>query len=157
MLNYGFPDRTYFELFEGTHPSRKIYSVQVKEWVKEFSKKEVFDRNHDMHLSNDEIVYKYEDVAAVVQVEHQKLENEASHLLVEPTADLIKFLKDRGVVIKGDLYVQPLAFDWVDDEKEIEEEFFVEIPDEPKKEVNQDKNKTKTIIAAAIAVLSLLS
>lgn len=153
MLNYGFPDRTYFELFEGTHPSRKIYSVQVNDWKKAFSKKEMFDRNHDMHLSNDEIVYKYEDVAAVVQVEHQKLENKASHLLVEPTADLIKFLKDRGVNIKGDLYVQPLAFDWVSEDEVEEVNPDVPTPSDSEKK----KSNTKAIIAALIAAISLLN
>lgn len=118
MLNYGFPDRTYFELFEGTHPSRKIYSVQVKEWEKEFP-----------------------GAAAVVQVKEQRLNDEIEHLRVEPTADLVEFLGKRGVDVSKDIYIQPLAFAWVS-----------------YGDANTGINSnTKMIIAAAIAVLSLLS
>lgn len=158
VVDYGFPDRTFFELYAGEHPSEKIYSVQVADWKKYFSKSEIApgqDVQRDVY-DVPKTIRVYHDTAAVVQVDmDQSLENRASHLKVEPTADLIDFLASRGVDVPDTLYVQPLAFAWSrDGEFEVDEEI-VEIPEE----IKDDKGNSKTIatIAALVAALSFLS
>lgn len=160
VFDYGFPSRTFFELFAGEHPSEKIYSVQVADWKKYFSKSE---RAPGQNVQRDvydapNTISVYHDTAAVVQVDmDQSLENRASHLKVEPTADLIDFLASRGVDIPDTLYVQPLAFAWSrDGEFEVDEEI-VEIPEEVKDDKQKGNSKTTATIAALVAALSFLS
>lgn len=159
VVDYGFPSRTFFELFAGEHPSEKIYSVQVKDWIR------YFEYEHGRPASNptdkDGNPFKlreYDDRAAVVQVDmDQSLENRASHLKVEPTADLIDFLASRGVDVPDTLYVQPLAFAWSrQGDFDVDEEI-VKIPEESKDDKQKGNSKTKAIIAALVAALSFLS
>lgn len=127
IVNLGYPNRVYFELFAGKHPSDKIYSVQVADW-QEF-------------VGTDELV------AAVVQTDlDQTLSNEVEHLRVEPTQDLIDFMAERGIDIPGEFYVQPLGF-WF---KEAE-------VDDPEVETKDGKSNNKAIWAAIVAALALLS
>ena len=158
VVDYGFPSRTFFELFAGEHPSEKIYSVQVADWKKHFSQSKLAQGQnvqHDVYETPDTVSV-YNDTAAVVQVDmDQSLENRASHLKVEPTADLIDFLASRGVDVPDTLYVQPLAFAWSrQGDFDVDEEI-VEITEEIKDD--KQKGKTTAIIAALVAALSFLS
>lgn len=132
VVDYGFPNRVFFELYTGEHPSEKIYSVQVKDW--------------------NAIA---EDAAAVIQVDmDQKMTNHESHMKVEPTADLIAFMDSRGITLPDTIYVQPLAFAWSrDGEFEVEEEMVEPQPDGGK----EKGSKTKAIWAALVAALALLN
>lgn len=158
MDNFGFPSRTYFELFTGKHPSDKIYSVQVKDWIDAFSKPVWDNLHHDVNAKPDRFVY--EDRAAVVEVGNQSLENKLQHLLVEPTADLVNFLANRGITIPDRFYVQPLAFNWPSDEEFVVEDD-VEVENNTTPDVsaskNNNKNNNKALLAAIIAAISLLS
>lgn len=132
VVDYGFPNRVFFELYTGEHPSEKIYSVQVKDW--------------------NAIA---EDAAAVIQVDmDQKMTNHESHMKVEPTADLIAFMDSRGISLPDTIYVQPLAFAWSrDGEFEVEEEMVEPQPDGGK----EQGSKTKAILATLVAALALLN
>lgn len=154
MISYGFPERTYFEIFAGKHPSRKIYSVQVAEWIKYFSKP-IFRYGHQ---PGDKVELDYAPTAAVVQLSQQKQQLREDHFLVEPTADLVDFLKARGVTIPDQIYVQPRAFSW--DEDVVEE--YGSTPsyngNKPTKEQTAESTsmKRKSLLAALIAVIAFL-
>lgn len=133
VVDYGFPNRTFFELYAGEHPSEKIYSVQVKDWGESAG----------------------DSTAAVVQVDlDQIMTNHESHMQVEPTADLVAFMDSRGITLPDTIYVQPLAFAWSrDGEFEVEEEMVEPQPDGGK----EKGSKTKAIWAALVAVLAALN
>lgn len=133
VVDYGFPNRVFFELYTGEHPSEKIYSVQVKDWVESAG----------------------DSTAAVVQVDmDQKMTNHESHMKVEPTADLVALMDSRGISLPDTIYVQPLAFAWSrDGEFEVEEEMVEPQPDGGK----EKGSKTKAIWAALVAALALLN
>lgn len=133
VVDYGFPNRTFFELYAGEHPSEKIYSVQVKDWVESAG----------------------DSTAAVVQVDlDQVMTNHESHMQVEPTADLVAFMDSRGITLPDTIYIQPLAFAWSrDGEFEVEEETVEPQPDGGK----EKGSKTKAIWAALVAALALLN
>ena len=133
VVDYGFPNRTFFELYAGEHPSEKIYSVQVKDWVESAG----------------------DSTAAVVQVDlDQVMTNHESHMQVEPTADLVAFMDSRGIELPDTIYIQPLAFAWSrDGEFEVEEEMVEPQPDGGK----EKGSKTKAIWAALVAALALLN
>lgn len=133
VVDYGFPNRVFFELYAGEHPSEKIYSVQVKDWVESAG----------------------DSTAAVVQVDlDQVMTNHESHMQVEPTADLVAFMDSRGMTLPDTIYVQPLAFAWSrDGEFEVEEEMVEPQPDGGK----EKGSKTKAIWAALVAALALLN
>lgn len=133
VVDYGFPNRTFFELYAGEHPSEKIYSVQVKDWVESSG----------------------DSTAAVVQVDlDQVMTNHESHMQVEPTADLVAFMDSRGITLPDTIYIQPLAFAWSrDGEFEVEEEMVEPQPDGGK----EKGSKTKAIWAALVAVLAALN
>lgn len=133
VVDYGFPNRVFFELYAGEHPSEKIYSVQVKDWVESAG----------------------DSTAAVVQVDlDQIMTNHESHMQVEPTADLVAFMDSRGITLPDTIYVQPLAFAWSrDGEFEVEEEMVEPQPDGGK----EKGSKTKAIWAALVAVLAALN
>lgn len=133
VVDYGFPNRTFFELYAGEHPSEKIYSVQVKDWVESAG----------------------DSTAAVVQVDlDQVMTNHESHMQVEPTADLVAFMDSRGITLPDTIYIQPLAFAWSrDGEFEVEEEMVEPQPDGGK----EKGSKTKAIWAALVAALALLN
>ena len=133
---FGFPNRTYFELYTGTCSSDKIYSVQTKDFPKDIAA----------------IVYYPEDN---VNVDVKKLANGApkgkQHVLVEYTADLSNLLESRGVKSNGASFVNPSAFEWVSAD---------EVEGDDIQEDNQPietKSNKKVIIAALIAALSLLN
>ena len=133
---FGFPNRTYFELYTGTCSSDKIYSVQNKDFPKDIAA----------------VVYYPEDN---VNVDVEKLANGAQkgkqHVLVEYTADLSNLLESRGVKSNGASFVNPSAFAWVRADE-------VEIDDLPKdNQPTKTKSNKKVIIAALIAALSLLN
>lgn len=127
IISAGIPNRVYFELYAGSHPSEKIYSVQVKDW-------------------------KYpEDVAAVVQTEQQSLANRESHLKVEPTEELVRFMNARGIELPDEIWVQPLAYQWLDnDQIEVEEDVVITEPQQ------KENTNNKSLLAMAIALVSLL-
>lgn len=133
VVDYGFPNRTFFELYAGEHPSEKIYSVQVKDWVESAG----------------------DSTAAVVQVDlDQIMTNHESHMQVEPTADLVAFMDSRRISLPDTIYIQPLAFAWSrDGEFEVEEEMVEPQPDGGK----EKGSKTKAIWAALVAVLAALN
>lgn len=133
VVDYGFPNRTFFELYAGEHPSEKIYSVQVKDWVESAG----------------------DSTAAVVQVDlDQIMTNHESHMQVEPTADLVAFMDSRGISLPDTIYIQPLVFAWSrDGEFEVEEEMVEPQPDGGK----EKGSKTKAIWAALVAVLAALN
>lgn len=133
---FGFPNRTYFELYTGTCSSDKIYSVQTKDFPKDIAA----------------VVYYPEDN---VNVDVKKLANGAQkgkqHILVEHSADLSNLLKSRGVKSTGTSFVNPSAFAWVSaDEVEIDD---LQEDNQP----TETKSNKKVIIAALIAALSLLN
>lgn len=167
---FGFPKRTYFELYAGTCSSEKIYSVQTKDFPK--------------------------DVAAVMYVPNYNLITDTSkfadgdsigkgHIFVALTDELVKILAERGItsdvlneqyayngstyyalsnpkVYEDCAWVNPMAFDWLtkeqvesdgesDDAPEVEQEVA------PEESTKKKSNKNKAIIAALIAALSLLN
>lgn len=133
---FGFPNRTYFELYTGTCSSDKIYSVQTKDFPKDIAA----------------VVYYPEDN---VNVDVKKLASGAQkgkqHILVEHSADLSNLLKSRGVKSNGASFVNPSAFAWVSaDEVEIDD---LQEDNQP----TETKSNKKVIIAALIAALSLFN
>lgn len=132
---FGFPNRTYFELYTGTCSSDKIYSVQTKDFPKDIAA----------------VVYYPEDN---VNVDVKKLANGAQkgkqHILVEYSADLSNLLKSRGVKSDGASFVNPSAFAWVSADE-------VEIDETEDNQPTENKSNKKVIIAALIAALSLLN
>lgn len=146
----GIPNRTYFELYVGEHPSEKIYSVQVKDWQKYFSKEKPL-KNQEIYENKVERIY--EETPAVVDINpNQTLKSKEAHIWVSPTDELVKFMALKGIELPDELCVQPLAFDWEDGECDIEIEDEITVTPVEKK-----KSNTKTILAIALAVLSLLN
>ena len=133
---FGFPNRTYFELYTGTCSSDKIYSVQTKDFPKDIAA----------------VVYYPEDN---VNVDVEKLANGAQkgkqHILVEYSADLSNLLESRGIKSNGASFVNPSAFAWLSADEVVGDDL---------QEDNQPieiKSNKKVIIAALIAALSLLN
>ena len=153
---FGFPKRTYFELFNGTCSSDKIYSVQTKHFPKDVAAV-VYYPEDNVNID----VHKFADGAAVGK----------QHVFVEYSSDLANLLKKNGVesnttyyadaedkgagqrTYKNAAFVNPVAFEWVGLEDVEEDGTDVYIPDP---EENKS-NKNKAIIAALIAALSLLN
>lgn len=155
-VDYGFPNRTFFELYAGEHPSEKIYSVQVKDWIHYFEYEHGRPASNPTDKDGNPIkLREYEDRAAVVQVDmDQTMTNHESHLKVEPTEDLVLFMQSRGIELPEIIYIQPLAFAWSrDGEFEIEEDYM----DEPQPDSGNNGSKTKAILAALVAALALLN
>lgn len=155
VVDYGFPKRTYFEIFRGEHPSDKIYSVQVADWKRFFE----YDPSSNLKDADGNAIktHEYKDTAAVVQVDlDQKITTRADHLRVEPTADLVEFLAKRGIEVPDTIYVQPLAFAWSrDGEFDVESEI-VSPTEKPKEEDKKQEYKNKALLALAVAIVSLL-
>lgn len=94
-LNFGYPDRVYFEIFAGEHPSEKIYSVQAKDW--------------------DEFVGSDAPVAAVVLSDfNQSIGSTQDHTKVVPTIELVEFMQDRNIDLPDEIYIKADAFSWQD-------------------------------------------
>lgn len=165
---FGFPKRTYFELYKGTCSSEKIYSVQNKDFPDGIAAI-VYDPNQNVNVD----VAKFQEYPAVGR----------QHVFVSATDDLIAFLKRRGIeleslyyvdardkgkgvtTIKNAAFVNPTAFDWIplDDvqvDDEIEEDIDVVNPQpgEPQPDSGEKNgSKTKAILAAIVAVLAALN
>lgn len=172
---FGFPKRTYFELYAGTCSSDKIYSVQTKDFPK--------------------------DIAAVIYDPKYNLITDASkladgesvgkdHIFVALTDELVKILAERGItsdvlneqyayngstyyalnnpkVYEDCAWVNPNAFEWLTQEQvELEDESDGDAPEvlpdveqevDPEESTKKKSNKNKAIIAALLAALSLLN
>lgn len=150
IYEIGYPDRTYFELFSGAHPSKKIYSVQVKDWKERFSKPKYSKLQHEAYERPD--ILMYEPVPAVASEEPTRPMEKIDHLRVVPTDELIVFLRERGVELPDEIWVQPLAFDW-----EKSDEYTVEFGGEYDVLPPNKSNKTKKLLALAVAIVSLLN
>lgn len=158
---FGFPKRTYFELYAGTCSSEKIYSVQTKDFPKDVAA----------------VVYYPEDN---VNIDVREFANGAAvgaqHIFVEYSSDLANLLKKHGVessvlyyadaedkgagqrTYKNAAFINPVAFEWIgleDVEEDVEENAEPEVNQE--ESVKKKSNKNKAIIAALIAALSLLN
>ena len=171
---FGFPKRTYFELYAGTCSSDKIYSVQTKDFPKDVAAV-IYDPNYNLITDTS----KFADGDSVGK----------GHIFVALTDELVKFLAERGVtsdvlneqyayngstyyaltnpkVYEDCAWVNPMAFDWLTQEQvesDLESDDAPEVETEVETEVNQEEstkkksNKNKAIIAALIAALSLLN
>lgn len=156
---FGFPNRTYFELYKGTCKSDKVYSVQTKDFQEDVAAV-IYYPNQNVNIDVD----KFQEKAAVGK----------QHIFVEATEDLAAFLKSRGIeleslyyvdamdkgkgmaTIKNAGWVNPVAFDWVALED-------VEIEEGSENNPSQDESdkksssKTKAIVATIIAALALFN
>lgn len=93
------PRLVYFELFEGEHPSKKIYSVQQNDWSN-FMLTAFADRPG------------FPLAAWEVDEESYKVQaNKLDHLRVKPTRALRAFMESRGIDLPEYVYVQPRAFE----------------------------------------------
>lgn len=159
VVDYGFPNRVFFELYAGEHPSEKIYSVQVKDWIRYFEYEHGRPASNLTDKDGNPIkLREYDDRAAVVQVDlDQVMTNHEIHMQVEPTADLIAFMGSRGISLPETIYIQPLAFAWSrDGEFDVDEDF--EDTVEPQPDGGKEKgSKTKAILATLVAALALLN
>ncbi len=157
-IEFGIPNRVFFELFSGAHPSDKIYSVQVADWD-EFTAQVVRDKNQEVWENKTHLEYK--ETPAVVSLQEQELKTKADHLLVEPTEELVAFLEKRGIEIPEELWVQPLAFKWEeageDDIVMPDGDVIEDLEKELDEEYNKQKsNKAKALLAGVIALITLL-
>lgn len=93
------PRLVYFELFEGEHPSKKIYSVQRNDWS-----------NFMLTAFADRPGY---PLAAweVDEESYKEQANKLDHLRVKPTRALRAFMESRGIDLPEYVYVQPRAFE----------------------------------------------
>lgn len=162
IKDYGFPDRTFFEIFDAPCNGRsanKIYSVQVKDWKKLFSKMvQKGDAQQDVNVQR-EYDHEYVPTAAVVQVDMDQSVPKGGHLRVLASNALVKFLKQQGVELSSsEIYVTPNAFEWTREgefDPETNEPFIPSEDDEPAE--NQKQGKKRALLALAVAALSLLS
>lgn len=154
---YGFPSRTYFELYDGSCKSKKLYSVQTKHMPKDVAAV-VYDPKHNLNIDK-------EDFRKGSPVGRD-------HVFVEYTEDLIELLKRHGIETKvvyhddvsnksagmstkkNSAWVNPSAFTWISaDSEDIDIE-----PGDADIYVDTDSKKTgKAIVMALIAALSLLN
>ena len=168
---FGFPKRTYFELYAGTCSSEKIYSVQTKDFPKDVAAV-VYDPNYNLIKD----ASKFADGDSVGK----------GHIFVALTDELVKILAERGItsdvlneqyayngstyyalsnpkVYEDCAWVNPMAFDWLTQEQvESEDESNGDVPEvlpgaDPEESTKKKSNKNKAIIAALIAALSLLN
>ena len=156
VYELGVPDRTYFELFLGEHPSDKLYSVQVKDW-NWFVEREYNTPSKLTDSDGNPVkIREASEVPAVILTDvSQTLKTKADHLCVEPTEALAEFLFARGIKVPEVVYVQPLAFNWLrDGDFEVED---VTVPTTPETKNSNNSSKSKSLIAIAIALVSLLS
>lgn len=152
---FGFPNRTYFELYNGACSSDKIFSVQRSNYVE--------DAVAVIYHPEDNVNVDLKNFADKTAVGHQ-------HIFVEYSADLSNYLDDMGIksevtyyadcenksagnsVYKNAAFVNPKAFEWLTQDQ-VEELF----PDSNQDEGEQTKKSNKVIIAALIAAISLLN
>lgn len=171
---FGFPKRTYFELYAGTCSSDKIYSVQTKDFPKDVAAV-IYDPNYNLITDTSKLA----DGESVGK----------DHIFVALTDELVKLLAERGItsdvlneqyayngstyyalnnpkVYEDCAWVNPNAFEWLTQEQvesDGESDDAPEVEQDVDPEVNQEEstkkksNKNKAIIAALIAALSLLN
>lgn len=156
---YGYPNKTFFELFSDTHWGDKIWSVQTKDFPKDVPAViYIPSRNINIDWSN-----KREDEGD---------DRGQKHIFVALTDELISFLasygidaealnyydnkdKARGrVFIQDSAWVIPSAFEW--EPVDLPEEDFDLAESDTEKGTKQN-NKQKSILAFGVALLSLLT
>lgn len=153
MVRVGFPFEhphlVYFELFEGEHPSKKIYSIQRRDWESFVSQLG----------ANQDPAYAF----SVPESEYSKSRKSIEHLKVAPSPFLRAFMDARNINLPSHVYIQPYAFEfealdqstfdaWEDTATTIVEGEVHVVPDtqEP------SSNKGKVLLAALVAAISLL-
>lgn len=163
---FGFPHRTYFELYEGMCSSDKIYSVQTKDFTPDAAAV-IYYPNYNIEEKDDELA----------------TDNPVGtdHIFVLLTDDLISFLEQRGITsdvmnyqygYNGSTYyklsalkeyqdaafVNPKAFEWLTEEqvKELPGTITPDTPDDPKKDKEVKQKKKTALLAGIIALFSLL-
>lgn len=151
---YGFPNRTYFELYSGSCKSDKLYSVQNKH-MPDGVAAVVYDPQQNKNVD----LAEFRDGQAVGR----------EHVFVEYTADLIQLLNDRGITTdvvyfadndkvmrtwKDAAWVNPSAFTWVEaDDADIE----VDVDVDYNKGDKTPKKTNRAILAALVAAITLLN
>lgn len=139
----GVPRATYFEIFSGEHYSRKLFSVQVKE----------FDQFCELHkggqVADYTAVYAGNDLLSIT--------NKQDHVKVELTQQLLDFMemKYNRYIRQKEVYVKPCAFEWAN----IATNEDVDLPELDTDVEVEDENKSnkKVLLALAVAAISLLS
>lgn len=166
VRGYGFPDRTFFELYNGQCNGRsadKLYSVQVADWEK-FLSKRIIDSGHEI-WETPNVEYKYTPTAAVVDIDvSDQSIKVGEHIRVVPTVALASFLESKGFGCPSEVWVNPDAFGWKEYgeyESETGDQFFPGKEDEPYNggtENQSDKKNVngKVVLAALVAAISLL-
>lgn len=157
---FGFPNRTYFELYKGMCSSDKIYSVQTKDFTP--------DAAAVIYYPDDNIVGEYDGL-------NTNAPKGWSHIYVKFTADLESFLEQRGVtrerlifappkfkeiitVTSNDsAFVNPRAFEWLTEEQveELNNTITPDTPNDPN--IGAKQKKSRAILAGVIALFSLLN
>lgn len=139
---YGYPSKTYFELYDGRGYSDKIYSVQTRDFPKELPAVIYVPEENSSQFKDDKA--------------HQK------HVFVIPTPELEEFLGKRGVVcytkkdlayggvreVENSAWVNRYAFDWVEPQ---------DTPEIPEQKQSTTDYKKRSLLAFAVAIVSLLN
>lgn len=173
---FGFPHRTYFELYEGMCSSDKIYSVQTKDFTPDAAAV-IYYPSYNIEEKDDELA----------------TDNPVGtdHIFVLLTDDLVSFLEQCGITsdvmnyqwgYNGSIYykftalkeyqnaafVNPKAFEWLTEEqvKELPGTITPDAPDtpddpndpnDPKEDKEVKQKKTTALLAGIIALFSLLN
>lgn len=160
---FAHPRFVYFELFEGEHPSKKIYSIQQKDWLQFLNS----------------LPYPGFEYAAwhIPSSLYKEQSGALDHLRVYPTNVLRQFMENRGITLPDAVYIQPRAYEIrtkdlqpetitvyppLDDEWE--EGYFdqvydlvnFEFADGTPATTSSSSNKGKVLLAALVAAISLL-
>lgn len=160
---FAHPRFVYFELFEGEHPSKKIYSIQQKDWLQFLN-------------SLPEPGFDY--AAWYIPSSAYKEQGGAlDHLKVYPTNALRQFMENRGITLPDAVYVQPRAYEIrtndlqpetitvyppLDDEwkegyfDQVYDLVNFEFADGTPATTSSSSNKGKVLLAALVAAISLL-
>ena len=100
-----------------------------------------------------------DNMAIVVQEQDKQLDD---FLVVEPTADLMKYLDSKGVIAETEVFVKPSDVEFVqdtdvdvEDAGDIIEDVIEEVEEYDGEDVTVKTNKTTLMLAALAAVLLL--
>lgn len=160
VRDYGFPSRTFFELYNGQCNGRtadKLYSIQVAEW-KEFFAKPVWDNvQHDVYEKPDRMQYTPTAAVVDVDVSDQSIIR-GEHIRVVPTVALAAFLNSKGFSCPNEIWINPDALAWKEYGEPDPEtgEPFIPTPDD-ESYGGTNKSNSKVFLAALVAIVSLLS
>ena len=153
---YGFPNRTYFELYSGSCKSDKLYSVQNKN-MPEGVAAVVYDPQQNKNVD----LAEFRDGQAVGR----------EHVFVEYTSELAELLRARDIrtdvvyyvdankangmrTWKDAAWVNPSAFTWIAaDDADIE----VDVDVDYNKGDKTPKKTNRAILAAIVAAITLLN